>query len=64
MIGLVMQSEPGPYVAALRGEGLLAPAAGGNSVRLLPPLIATPDDLDRATEIIRRVLEKKETLLS
>jgi acetylornithine aminotransferase/acetylornithine/N-succinyldiaminopimelate aminotransferase len=60
MIGLVLQSDPAPYIAALRDEGLLAPMAGGNCVRLLPPLIAKPDDLDAATEIIRRVLVKKE----
>jgi acetylornithine aminotransferase/acetylornithine/N-succinyldiaminopimelate aminotransferase len=58
MLGLVLQLEPPAYVAALREEGLLAVPAGGNTIRLLPPLIATPDNLDRATEIIRRVLVK------
>jgi acetylornithine aminotransferase/acetylornithine/N-succinyldiaminopimelate aminotransferase len=60
MIGLVMQGDPAPYIAALRDEGFLAPMAGGNTIRLLPPLIATPDDLDTATGMIRRVLGKKE----
>ena len=59
MLGLVLHSEPPPYVAALRDEGLLAPGAGGNTIRLLPPLIATMADLDRATEMIRAVLKKK-----
>lgn len=59
MLGLVLHSEPPPYVAALRDEGLLAPGAGGNTVRLLPPLIATPADLNRATDVIRAVLKKK-----
>jgi acetylornithine aminotransferase/acetylornithine/N-succinyldiaminopimelate aminotransferase len=58
MLGLVLQSEPPACVAALREEGLLVVPAGGNTIRLLPPLIATPDNLDRATEIIRRVLVK------
>jgi acetylornithine aminotransferase/acetylornithine/N-succinyldiaminopimelate aminotransferase len=61
MLGLVLQSDPAPYIAALRDEGLLAPMAGGNSIRLLPPLIATPDELEAATGIIRRVLAKKES---
>ena len=61
MIGLVLQSEPPPYVAALREEGLLVVPAGGNTIRLLPPLIATPDHLGRATEIIRRVVAKMES---
>ena len=59
MLGLVLHSEPPPYVAALREEGLLAPGAGGNTIRLLPPLIATMADLNRATEMIRAVLARK-----
>ena len=59
MIGLVLQKDPAPYVAALREAGLLAPTAGGNTIRLLPPLIATKADLDRATEIIRAVLGRQ-----
>ncbi|HVU18061.1 MAG TPA: aspartate aminotransferase family protein [Candidatus Didemnitutus sp.] len=58
MIGLVLQSEPPPYVAALREAGLLAPPAGGNTVRLLPPLVATAQELENATGIIRGVLAK------
>ena len=59
MIGLVLHSEPPPFVAALRDEGLLAVVAGGNTVRLLPPLITTPAQLQRATEIVRTVLARK-----
>lgn len=59
MLGLSMSGEPGPYVAALREAGLLAPQAGTNTVRLLPPLIATPEELNRATAIIRSVLAKQ-----
>ena len=61
MIGLVLQSEPPTCVAALREEGLLAVPAGGNTIRLLPPLIATPEQLGRATAIIRSVLVKMES---
>jgi len=59
MLGPSMSGEPGPYVAALREAGLLAPQAGTNTVRLLPPLIATPEELNRATAIIRSVLAKQ-----
>jgi acetylornithine aminotransferase/acetylornithine/N-succinyldiaminopimelate aminotransferase len=56
MIGLALNSEPPPFITALREEGLLVVGAGGNSIRLLPPLIATPEQLNRATGIIRLVL--------
>jgi acetylornithine aminotransferase/acetylornithine/N-succinyldiaminopimelate aminotransferase len=36
---------------------MLAPPAGGNVVRLLPPLNATEDELKESVEIFRRVLQ-------
>jgi len=59
MIGLEVADDPMGYVAALRDEGLLAPPAGGNVVRLLPPLNATAVELAEAVDIIRRVLVAK-----
>ncbi len=59
MVGLQMADNPAPYQAALREAGLLAPAAGGNVIRLLPPLIAQAGDLTRSVEIIRGVLRAK-----
>lgn len=58
MLGFALHSDPAPYLAALRAEGVLCPGAGGNTVRLLPPLIATPDDLNLATAALRAVLTK------
>lgn len=58
LVGLQLASDPAPTVAALREAGLLAPVAGGNVIRLLPPLTATPDELARSVEIIRGVLAK------
>jgi acetylornithine/N-succinyldiaminopimelate aminotransferase len=59
MVGIQLASEPPPYVAALREAGLLAPLAGGNVIRLLPPLNATAEELARSVEIIRSVLVAK-----
>lgn len=59
LIGLQMAGDPAPHQAALREAGLLAPGAGNNVIRLLPPLIATRVHLDRSVEIIRGVLQAK-----
>jgi acetylornithine/N-succinyldiaminopimelate aminotransferase len=59
MLGLRLTSDPAPYLPILRDAGLLCPIAGGNTIRLLPPLIATPEHLKLATDIIRGALQKK-----
>ncbi len=59
MLGVALHHEPPPYIAALREAGLLAVAAGGNTVRLLPPLIATSAELARATAALRTVFAAK-----
>jgi acetylornithine/N-succinyldiaminopimelate aminotransferase len=59
MVGVQLASDPAPYVAALREAGLLVPSAGGNVIRLLPPLNATAEELARSVEIIRSVLVAK-----
>jgi acetylornithine aminotransferase/acetylornithine/N-succinyldiaminopimelate aminotransferase len=59
MVGLMLQGEPLPTIAALRDAGLLTVVAGQNTIRLLPPLIATREQLDRATGMLRSVLAMK-----
>jgi acetylornithine aminotransferase/acetylornithine/N-succinyldiaminopimelate aminotransferase len=56
MLGVQMHGELPPYQTALREAGLLVAVAGANMLRLVPPLIATPEHLAEATAIIRRVL--------
>lgn len=56
MVGIQMEVPHAPVVAALREAGLLTVAAGNQTIRMLPPLIAKPDDLDHATDIFEEVL--------
>ncbi|MDB6127649.1 MAG: acetylornithine and succinylornithine aminotransferase [Verrucomicrobia bacterium] len=56
LIGLQLASDPAPYVAALREKGLLVVSAGNNVIRVLPPLVATPEELAKSIEIFRAVL--------
>jgi acetylornithine aminotransferase/acetylornithine/N-succinyldiaminopimelate aminotransferase len=59
LVGIQLSSDPAPYLAALREGGLLAPSAGVNVVRLLPPLNVTPEELARSVEIFRTVLRAR-----
>jgi len=55
-VGVEMKGETGPWITALAERGLLAAPAGGNVVRLLPPLNASADELARSVEIFRAAL--------
>jgi acetylornithine aminotransferase/acetylornithine/N-succinyldiaminopimelate aminotransferase len=59
LVGIEMASDPAAYISALREHGLLAPSAGGNVVRLLPPLNVSTQELERSIEILRLVLAAK-----
>lgn len=60
LVGLQLTSDPSPTVAALREAGLLVPSAGGNVIRLLPPLTATPQELSQSVQILRSVFKAKQ----
>ncbi len=59
MLGISLHVETAPYLPLLRKGGPLCPIAGGNTIRLLPPLIATPEHLKLATDIIRVALKNR-----
>ncbi|HWA85086.1 MAG TPA: aspartate aminotransferase family protein [Opitutus sp.] len=59
LVGVQLGADPAPYVAALREHGLLAVGAGGNVIRLLPPLNVKPEELARSVEILRGVLQAR-----
>ena len=56
LVGVQVAGDPAPLLAAMRSRGLLAPSAGGNVVRLLPPLTATAEELAKSVEVFRAVL--------
>lgn len=59
LVGVQMTSDPGAWIVALRERGLLAVSSGNNVIRLLPPLVATPEELAKSIEIFRTVLSAK-----
>ncbi|CAK9169743.1 unnamed protein product [Ilex paraguariensis] len=57
IIGIELDVSASPLVDACRQSGLLVLTAGkGNVVRLVPPLIISEQELDRATEILLKCL--------
>jgi acetylornithine/N-succinyldiaminopimelate aminotransferase len=62
LIGLVAGCPNGELVEALRGEKLLAAAAGDNVVRMLPPLIINEPEIAEAVHRVGNAAAKIEKL--
>jgi predicted acetylornithine/succinylornithine family transaminase len=57
LVGIEFDSPVGELVGECAANGLIVGTAGPNVLRLLPPLIATREEIDEALEIIESVLE-------
>jgi acetylornithine/N-succinyldiaminopimelate aminotransferase len=56
MWGLELAEPAAPCVTAARERGLLVLTAGANVLRLLPPLVITPEELERGMTILEEIL--------
>ncbi len=56
MVGIELRGRVTPVIQALQARGILALVAGKNVLRLLPPLIITPDELRRTVDAIDEVM--------
>ena len=54
--GLAMAKAPGPVIDACRERGVLVISAGGNVLRLAPPLTITADEIDHGLRVLREVI--------
>ncbi len=54
--GLAMKEAPGPIIDACRERGVLVISAGGNVLRLAPPLTVSEDELDLGLRVLREVV--------
>ena len=57
MRAVELNLDAGPVAARCLDEGLLINAVRPNAVRLLPPLVVTDDEIDRAVEILGKAIE-------
>ncbi len=58
LVGIGLSESPLPMVARLRDAGLLTAPAGGNTIRLIPPLTASKSELDESVHILKAVLSQ------
>jgi len=56
LVGVELKKKSAPYIQALMARGVLALTAGLNVIRFLPPLVITPEQLDRVAETLAQVL--------
>ena len=57
MWGLELDQEGADVVTACRERGLLVNCTQGNVIRLLPPLVVTPDELEAALAVLAEALK-------
>ena len=56
MQGLVLKNPVGEVITKAIEKGLLVISAGGNVLRMLPPLIITKENVDEMINILRTCL--------
>jgi acetylornithine/LysW-gamma-L-lysine aminotransferase len=56
MIGIELKKKVAPYLQAMTERGVIALPAGMTVIRLLPPLVITQEQMDRAVEVLQEVL--------
>ena len=57
MVGIELREKAGKYIKALMEDhGVLALPAGANVIRLLPPLIITPEEIEIGVQAIAATL--------
>jgi acetylornithine/N-succinyldiaminopimelate aminotransferase len=54
--GLALVDSPGAVIDGCRERGVLVISAGGNVLRLAPPLIISAEEIDHGLEVLREVL--------
>lgn len=56
LVGIAMTAPVAPLIVAARTQGLMVINAGENVLRLAPPLIVSPSEIDEAVTILEQVI--------
>ncbi|KAL8870042.1 MAG: hypothetical protein Q9174_003820 [Haloplaca sp. 1 TL-2023] len=57
ILGLQLTADPTPIVTAARERGLLVITCGTNTLRFVPPLIISPEEIDEGFKILEQAME-------
>ncbi|MDD3981121.1 MAG: aminotransferase class III-fold pyridoxal phosphate-dependent enzyme, partial [Spirochaetales bacterium] len=57
MIGAAVSIPPGEVVSACRDKGLLVLTAGDDTVRMLPPLVISDEEIDCGLVVLKNALD-------
>ena len=57
ILGLQLSSDPTPVVTAARERGLLVITAGTNTLRFVPPLIISDEEIDKGMKILEEAMD-------
>ena len=57
MVGIELKQKVAPYLQAMQDRHILAINAGLTTIRLLPPLVITREQLDRVVAVLKEVLQ-------
>lgn len=58
MLGVVLKKDCADAVTNMIHKGLITNCAAGNVIRMVPPLIITKDDVDRAMKILKETIKE------
>ncbi|KAK5175390.1 acetylornithine aminotransferase [Saxophila tyrrhenica] len=57
ILGLQLNSDPTPVITAARERGLLVITCGTNTLRFVPPLIISPEEIDKGMAILSDAMD-------
>ena len=60
MIGIEMKQKVAPYLKALQERRIIALNAGMSTLRLLPPLVITYEQIDHLMEVLTEVIASEQ----
>lgn len=59
MVAIELKRKAGPYLSRMMDRGIAAIPAGSTTIRLLPPLVISEEDIDRTILVLEEILDDR-----